>query len=398
MTSQQMRCDLFCTVIDNYGDLGVCWRLSRQLASEHGVSVTLWVDDLASLAQLAPALDPSCNDQMLGAIRVRRWQPGSDMTCADCTPADLVIEGFACRLPDDYLQAMAVRTPVPVWINLEYLSAETWVEDCHGMASVHPRNGLTQHFLFPGFSARTGGLLREAGLSEALDHLRADHTAATVFWQRIGVPEAGTATRRISLFSYENPAAAGLLDALAADDSPTQLLAFAGRGLAGVNAWLDEALAAGDNARRGNLHIHVLPLLDHADYDRVLALCDLNLVRGEDSFVRAQWVGQPLLWHIYPQDEQAHAIKLDAFIARVEVACAMPAAWVEAMRQWNQLGPQAGSDWPALLATLPDVQAATRTWRRHLLAQNDLATQLMRFYTDRVESPPVQYHLGTHTR
>ena len=78
-----LRCDLFCTVIDNYGDLGVCWRLARQLAAEHSIAVTLMVDDLASFAHLAPALDPARDEQMLGDIRVRRWQAGSDLGLAE---------------------------------------------------------------------------------------------------------------------------------------------------------------------------------------------------------------------------------------------------------------------------------------------------------------------------
>lgn len=382
-----MRCDLFCTVIDNYGDLGVCWRLARQLAGEHGVDVTLWVDDLASFAHLAPAIDPAQDDQCLGALRVRRWQPGDDAALAGHAPADLVIEGFACRLPDSYLSAMAARDPAPVWLNLEYLSAEGWIEDCHGMTSTHPRLGMARHFWFPGFTPRTGGLLREARLCGTLDALRADTIAGRDFWRGLGVPEA--AGRRISVFSYENAALPGLLDALADDTTATQLLVFAGRSLSGVCDWLSRPLAAGDHARRGALDIHVLPLLDHADYDRLLTLCELNLVRGEDSFVRAQWAGRPLLWHIYGQDEQAHLIKLNAFIARVEAMAKPPGPWARGMRAWNQ---DAAPDWPTLLAALPALQASALAWRDHLLRQDDLATQLMRFYADQVESAPVPKH------
>lgn len=378
-----MRCDLFCTVIDNYGDLGVCWRLARQLAGEHGVDVTLWVDDLASFAHLAPAIAPGQDDQRLGALRVRRWQPGDDSVLA----ADLVIEGFACRLPDSYLSAMAARDPAPVWLNLEYLSAEDWIEDCHGMTSTHPRLGMRQHFWFPGFTVRSGGLLREAGLTAGLDALRQDPRAASTFRQRVGIPE--TSGRRISLFSYENAALPSLLDTLSDDTTPTQLLVFAGRSLTGVCDWLRRPLAVGDHATRGALDIKVLPLLDHADYDRLLALCDLNLVRGEDSFVRAQWAGRPLLWHIYGQDEQAHLIKLNAFIARVEAMAKPPGAWARGMRAWNQ---DAAPDWQALLAALPALQASVLAWRDHLLRQDDLATQLMRFYADQVESAPVPKH------
>ena len=39
--------DVFCRVVDNYGDAAVCWRLARQLADEHGARVRLWIDLLA---------------------------------------------------------------------------------------------------------------------------------------------------------------------------------------------------------------------------------------------------------------------------------------------------------------------------------------------------------------
>lgn len=395
--SRALRCDLFCTVIDNYGDLGVCWRLARQLATEHHTAVTLWVDDLVSFAHLAPALDSARDEQMLDDIRVRRWQTGSDLGLAGHDPADIIIEGFACRLPDSYLAAMAACSTSPLWLNLEYLSAEDWVEGCHAMPSIHPRTGLTQHFFFPGFTPSTGGLMREEGLTTTLDALATNSTASTAFWQRIGVPEAATAARRLSLFSYENPAIASLLDALVCDTMPSLLLVFAGRALSGVSTWLGQALAIGDTAQRGALSIRVLPLLNHADYDGVLALCDLNLVRGEDSFVRAQWAGAPMLWHIYPQDEDAHLIKLTAWQQRVETVAAaantpMPTSWSQALQTWNghitSASTQRPPDWPQLIADIPSIRAAMQSWRQHLLAQPDLATQLMRFYADRVESRP----------
>ena len=45
--------DIFCKVIDNYGDMGVCWRLAADLASR-AHRVRLWVDDLAALSWMAP--------------------------------------------------------------------------------------------------------------------------------------------------------------------------------------------------------------------------------------------------------------------------------------------------------------------------------------------------------
>lgn len=370
-------CHLFCTVIDNYGDLGVCWRLARHLADEHALAVTLMVDDLGSFQRLAPGIDPALPSQMLGNVCVRHWQGNT----VDATPGDLVIEGFACHLPPGYITAMAARHVPPIWINLEYLSAESWVEGCHGLSSVHPGTGLIKHFWFPGFSAGTGGLLRTA---DELDHLQRTDS----------LPGAD---RQISLFGYEQAGIASLLDTLAADTRPTVLSVFAGRALPDVARWLGESLAIADTRQRGALTIHVLPLLDHADYDRLLARCDLNLVRGEDSFVRAQWAGEAMLWHIYPQEEDAHLIKLAAWQGRVETVAAaagtpMPASWARLLAAWNE-SPGAASrkytaDWRQFLADLPGIRAALQSWRQHLLAQPDLATQLMRFYANRVESRP----------
>lgn len=375
----QAQADIFCRIIDNYGDLGVCWRLARQLAREFGVAVTLWVDDLETFAQLAP-LDPTLPLQILGDIRVRHWR--DDMAAPEA--ADIIIEGFACALPPGLHQAMQARERPPLWLNLEYLSAEDWVEDCHGLASTHPATGLVQHFWFPGFSERTGGLLREEGLLEARERFQLDREAHEAFWLRTGVPEALTITRRVSLFAYENAAIPGLLDALS-QDQPTLLVVPVGRALGDVARWAGRhRLEAGDRIHQGSLTIAVLPLLAAEDYDRLLWACQLNAVRGEDSFVRAQWAGQPLLWHIYPQEADAHWTKLEAFMHRLERQVAVPAAWAEAQRAWNRGDPDP-SVWSALLADLPQLAPPAHAWAAWLGRQKDLASGVMHFYGSRVE-------------
>ncbi|MGH8492133.1 MAG: elongation factor P maturation arginine rhamnosyltransferase EarP [Moraxellaceae bacterium] len=393
-----IRCDLFCRVIDNYGDIGVCWRLARQLQREHGVALTLWVDDLTVFARLAPGLDTQAAAQSLDGLTVRHWR---DDAAINAVPGQLVIEAFACELPAVFVAAMAAQSPPPVWLNLEYLSAESWVEDCHGLASVHAATGLPKHFWFPGFTARTGGLLREDELLSHRDRFQMDSAAEAAFWQRIGVPDAPAFQRRVSLFAYENPAIAGLLTALAEDREPALLLVPEGRALGDVAAWAKArslnnshdslsnsrsalnnslgALKAGDRIEQGSLTVAVLPLLAHEDYDRLLWACPLNAVRGEDSFIRAQWAGHPLLWHIYPQEEEAHLAKLEAFIQQVERQTAMPAVWAEAMRAWNK-GDARPELWAALVADLPQLAPPARDWSRHLAGQTDLASGVMHFY------------------
>lgn len=344
-------CDIFCVVIDNYGDAAVCWRLARQLALEHGWRVRLWIDDPSPLYKLAP-------DFQNGPVKVAFWSDATD------DPADVVIEAFGCELPVTYVAAMAKRPKPPVWLNLEYLSAEPWVAACHGMASPHPSLPLVKYFFFPGFEPGTGGLLRERDYEA-----RRETFDVNEFRSEFGVPPRLSDELTISLFSYPNAALPRLLDAWASARQPVRLL---------IPGGTDAAFT------RGNLSCHPLPFLTQLRYDELLWTCDLNFVRGEDSFVRAQWVAKPFVWHIYPQADQAHLVKLGAFLDLAfmpqeadPVAGATDIADVMAFwRAWNGDGEL---DWTAFSAALPALQEHAKRWKSHLLETPDLASGLVRF-------------------
>ena len=126
------------------------------------------------------------------------------------------------------------------------------------------------------------------------------------------------------------------------------------------------------------------PFLEQSDYDRLLWACDVNFVRGEDSFVRAQWAGRPFIWHIYPQDENLHHVKLRAFLQLYlqDEQHAGSAPNVAALSlAWN--GAQPCADWPALwqslLGELPALAVRATHWRQRMLANGDLASNLLSF-------------------
>ncbi|HSM21456.1 MAG TPA: elongation factor P maturation arginine rhamnosyltransferase EarP, partial [Rubrivivax sp.] len=175
--------DLFCRVVDNLGDVGVCWRLACDLASR-GERVRLVIDDASALTWMAPGGAPG--------VQVLPW-PGP------AEPGDVVIEAFGCDPPPAFVEAMVRRRAAPVWINLEYLSAEAFVERSHGLPSPQ-RNGLVKWFYFPGFTARTGGLLREPGLMEV--RCAVDGSA----WLAGRGIHVQPGERVASLFCYDNPA------------------------------------------------------------------------------------------------------------------------------------------------------------------------------------------------
>ncbi|HWV09126.1 MAG TPA: elongation factor P maturation arginine rhamnosyltransferase EarP, partial [Pseudomonas sp.] len=295
-------------------------------------------------------------------------------------PADVVIEAFACELPPAYVAAMAARAQKVLWLNLEYLSAEDWVEGCHGLPSLQS-NGLQKFFFFPGFTAGSGGLLREGDLLARRQAFQADDAAVRQFLQTLGVtPVAGA--RRISLFAYENAALASWLDALAADTQPTQLLVPEGRIVAELQRWLGvTAIKAGDCVQRGQLQVQVLPFMRQEQYDLLLWSCDFNAVRGEDSFLRAQWAGRPMLWHIYQQAEGAHWDKLDAFLdlyiegLSAEAGAALRALW----HAWNGSADMAAS-WRAVQQVWPELAEHSQRWALERASQADLATALVQFY------------------
>jgi hypothetical protein len=311
------RWDLFCRVIDNFGDIGVCWRLAADLGSR-GETVRLWVDDASALRWMAPQGAPGVSVGPFDA-------PGE--------PGEVVIEAFGCDPPPGFVQRMAACTAPPLWINLEYLSAEAWVERAHGLPSPQA-NGLTKWFWFPGFTPATGGLLREPGL-----------LAARAAFVRPPGP------RRASVFCYDNP----MLPALARH--------FDGE------LWL----APGPAQALQSARARPLPWTDQPGYDRLLWSCELNFVRGEDSLLRAIWAGAPFVWQIYPQHDGVHRAKLeaflDAFLAGADAALAadLRALW----RAWNGLAP-----WPARWPDEPAWRAACTRWRDRLAAAPDLVSRL----------------------
>lgn len=368
--------DIFCCVVDNYGDIGVTWRLARQLVAEQGLAVRLWVDDLSAFARICPEADAQAPRQWQQGVEVCHWLPDWQPTPV----ADVVIGAFACQLPAAYVQAMLDCPRPPLWLNLEYLSAEGWVEGCHGLPSPQP-NGLRKVFFFPGFTAKTGGLLREGTLLARRAAFEQDPAARQVFLQRLGVTPASGA-RLISLFAYENASLASWLDALAADSRDNHLLVPEGRILGNVQAWLgDGDLQAGKLARRGALTVQILPFVSQDDYDQLLWSCDFNAVRGEDSFVRAQWAGRPLLWHIYVQEEYAHWEKLEAFLDHyVEgLSPSAKAALVDLWRAWNMDRDMAQA-WQQVLEHWSELDRHARRWSAVQAAQPDLATALVKFY------------------
>ncbi|WP_426076091.1 elongation factor P maturation arginine rhamnosyltransferase EarP [Janthinobacterium sp. PSPC3-1] len=371
---------IFCKVVDNYGDIGICWRLARQLQLEHGVRVTLWVDDLVSFKRICPEIDVELDAQKAAGVTVRHWRDQEGVFAASDV-ADIVIEFFACDIPPGYIAAMAQRQPQPAWLNLEGLTAEEWVEGCHKLTS--PRHGMIKHFFFPGFTGKTGGLLREAGLEERRRQFQADPVAMQAFLAQFGVTAQEMAATKVSLFCYPHAPVAELLASWQGGGEPMLCLVPEGVAFDAVGSFIGADAVAGAVRTLDALTVRVLPFVPQDDYDRLLWACDFNFVRGEDSFVRAQWAGKPFIWHIYPQDENLHHVKLRAFLQRYALdADGVIDSLAGASEYWN--GASAAGQgwlglWPALRADMPRMTARAGAWQRQMLDNGDLAGNLLSF-------------------
>lgn len=402
---------MFCRVVDNFGDMGVCWRLARQLQQEQVISVQLWVDDIGAMRRFLAKADPQFEDAAVArtdnvggaTITLHDW-PQEGLTSSSAQLAalsDVIVEAFGCGLPLAVIQAMTqAKTQAmthssrrPLWIHLEYLSAESWVDECHGLIStLDPatasnkadvaRPALQRHFYFPGFTESTGGLLREHDVLAG--HSATQSQPRMTVLRSLGLPHTTLIrleqllqqrpdTLLVSVFCYPTPAWSSWLQAIAESEPPTVCLASA--------TLPDTFFEAAEAAQATVIKV---PFLSQANYDRLLAVCDLNIVRGEDSFVRAQWAARPLLWHIYPQHDDAHLAKLGAFLKRYcSVASDEPersacAALVEFTQRWNS-GADCRKTWHYLRPQLPQLRTQARNWQLYLAGMPDLVTLLVSY-------------------
>jgi len=364
--------DIFCSIVDNFGDIGVSWRLTRQLQHELNQSVRIFVDDLEVFSRLCQEIDPNLQEQQLQGIRICHWSLASQ-----AHPADVVIETFGCHIPESYREAMGARATTSVWLNLEYLSAEEWVDNCHLLPSPQLL-GPAKVFYFPGFTEKTGGLLRETDLIKQREGFSEE--LRLQFLESLDV-HLSEHCLLISVFSYRQPAIASWLDPLVKSATRTHLLVSPGPIEQDLCDWLAiDSLETGRVYTRGNLGVQKIPFLSQDQYDRLLWSCDLNIVRGEDSFVRAQWAAKPFIWHIYPQQDDIHLVKLDAFMTRYmqewdpQVAAVLRAVWYA----WNRKE-QSPDGWRWWTQNRPQLEQYALGWCDEQSSRKSLAKLLAEF-------------------
>jgi len=371
-SNSNIRVHVYCRVIDHLGDVGASLRLARELA-QRGYRLRLYCDrpDLAYALHGAQGEMPAPGSQpppvrpvtasrnvSVGArkhplVEICAWPGDEDLPAAFDAPAHLIISAFGCELPAQVRTTLAppglvqsqhevsgesMDTSSPLWIHLDYLSAEDWVGSFHGRLSIKP-DGARQIFVFPGFDAKSAGLPGSAPRREP-----GVHPKVTLALNQMS-PEAPAENRgsTLSIFAYAyahaklGPWSASITRAFRkrkrgkAGGHPTATLTIP---VAHEDQWpsLKTWLAA------ESLGLTLLAQCPQLLWDERLAASDLLLVRGEDSWVFAMRSGVPWLWQPYPQEPQTLQRKLAALLGRMEECLAeLPAwsAWKTALLAWG---------------------------------------------------------------
>ena len=280
--------DIFCEVIDNYGDVGVAYRLARELKRIYPNKELRFIINQTEELNLIKKNDDIIVINYKDVDKIEQ-------------PADLVIETFACNIPEIYMDK-ALKTS-KLMINLEYFSSEDWVDDFHLQESFLGGN-LKKYFFIPGLSEKSGGIILD---KEFLDRKNKVQENREYYLKQFNIDENYDLI--ISVFSYEKNFD-NFLKTLQKLDKKVLLLLLSEKTQKNFIKYFD------NNDYYDKIKAVKLPFFTYDKYEKLLALCDINLVRGEDSFVRALLLAKPFLWHIYPQDENAHIIKLESFLEK----------------------------------------------------------------------------------
>jgi uncharacterized repeat protein (TIGR03837 family) len=346
-----MQIDIFCRVIDNWGDAGVCWRLARHLVTKQQASVQLIIDEPKTLTLLGATPLPN--------LTITDWSCLAKSS-ATTAPPDIVIAAFGCDLPTEVRSRLGVPAVKTLWINLEYLSAEPWTEEHHWLPSVKP-DGACEMFYLPGFTEKTGGVLTE--------ELNPLSTAEII--TKLGLTPRQPNERWASVFCYSN----------------AHIEAFSKL----TSAWrlfVPDAVAV-DITGNDKVTVQRIPQLSQLEYDALLRACDFNFVRGEDSWISAQIAGKPFIWQPYVQTENTHQIKLLAFIELLEKSNhALNPLWKAACLQWSHITEPTdniSNGQTSAIASLLDLDVASweaqcqffRDWRSNLLKNAPLCAQIL---------------------
>lgn len=303
--------DIFCEIIDNFGDIGVVYRISKELKKIfQNVRIRIVLNRLEEFKAINKKVKDVDYQEIDGLICVTEKYVKENMESFGVS--DVFIEAFGCNVPEEYVKAAKENSKL--WINLEYLSGEKWIEDFHLCESLIDSKTLKKIFFMPGFSEKSGGVIIDSGFLERMKYGKENRDEVfKKYFKDFDLKDKFIGT----VFSYEKNFE-NLLKTLKNYEKETVLLLMGEKTQKSFSEILKKNLTEdyGNIVKYGKITMIYSDFFSQEEYEEIISASDFNFTRGEDSFVRGIILGKPFMWHIYLQEEKAHMDKIKAFTER----------------------------------------------------------------------------------
>ena len=303
--------DIFCEIIDNFGDIGVVYRISKELKKIfQNVRIRIVLNRLEEFKAINKKVKDVDYQEIDGLICVTEKYVKENMESFGVS--DVFIEAFGCNVPEEYVKAAKENSKL--WINLEYLSGEKWIEDFHLCESLIDSKTLKKIFFMPGFSEKSGGVIIDSGFLERMKYGKENRDEVfKKYFKDFDLKDKFIGT----VFSYEKNFE-NLLETLKNYEKETILLLMGEKTQKSFSEILKKNLTEdyGNIVKYGKITMIYSDFFSQEEYEEIISASDFNFTRGEDSFVRGIILGKPFMWHIYLQEEKAHMDKIKAFTER----------------------------------------------------------------------------------
>ena len=303
--------DIFCEIIDNFGDIGVVYRISKELKKIfQNVRIRIVLNRLEEFKAINKKVKDTDYQEIDGLICVTEKYVKENIETFGVS--DVFIEAFGCNVSEEYVKAAKENSKL--WINLEYLSGEKWIEDFHLCESLIDSKTLKKIFFMPGFSEKSGGVIIDSGFLERMKFGKENRDEVfKKYFKDFDLKDKFIGT----VFSYEKNFE-NLLETLKNYEKETVLLLMGEKTQKSFSEILKKNLTEdyGNIVKYGKITMIYSDFFSQEEYEEIISASDFNFTRGEDSFVRGIILGKPFMWHIYLQEEKAHMDKIKAFTER----------------------------------------------------------------------------------
>ena len=298
-----MNIAVLCKVVDNFGDIGVVWRLCCQLLNqikkENLTSkINLIVDDLASFNKICNSVDFSKSFQVIDEINIYNWNDEKlcydEFSKNDGENLSVILEVFQCGRPlwmEKILFEEKLNRTVQI-IMIDYLTAEKYAEDFHCLQSLTRSSKVEKVNFMPGFTNKTGGLIIDSE------------------WKNLSEYNNN---KTLLCFTYDRNWDA-LANACKKSKNIKNVLLAPGKGFES----LKKSFSC-NFVKDSNLKIEELCFMNQNEWDKMLKNCGVLFIRGEESMSRACLSGIPFVWHAYPQSDEYQLVKVRALLERMAV-------------------------------------------------------------------------------